>query len=478
MPGTISVTSTDIRLLNLETRLPFEFGIVRMTELPHCFVSIEADIDGTHTIGRAADHLPPKWLTKDPDLGLAEEADAMIEVVQRACILAGSIEGTTVFDCWQQLYEAQRDWAATTDYPPLLWNFGVAFIERALIDAFCRATGDTFQQAVRDNSLEIRPGYVYQELEGTDPATHLPERPAESITVRHTVGHGDPLRDADRADPNDDLPFTLTEHISTYDIDHFKLKIKGDVEADRQRIRDVVSLLEAECPEYAFTLDANEQYRDVEDLSALIDGLESDQGGTELRDRLLFVEQPFPRDIALSETTGEALAAWSERPPIIIDESDARLDSFGRALERGYAGTSYKNCKGVFKGLINACLADHRRAAGESLIISGEDLTTIGPVSLQQDLAAMATLGLDHVERNGHHYFRGLSMFDETIQSAVIGGHPDLYRTLPDGTPTLAIENGRLALESVNEASFGYDCDIDPSRFASPSEWSFVPLES
>lgn len=85
MEHSLEVASTDIRLLNLETRFPFEFGVVKMTGLPHCFVAVDLEVDGTSTTGLAADHFPPKWLTKDPDLSLEEEAEAILEVVKQAC---------------------------------------------------------------------------------------------------------------------------------------------------------------------------------------------------------------------------------------------------------------------------------------------------------------------------------------------------------------------------------------------------------
>ena len=77
---------------------------------------------------------------------------------------------------------------------------------------------------------------------------------------------------------------------------------------------------------------------------------------------LMFVEQPFHRDVALDPTVmgGEdGLAGWSDRPHMIIDESDAETDSLVRALELGYHGTSHKNCKGIVNGIANATtLAD------------------------------------------------------------------------------------------------------------------------
>ena len=72
--------------------------------------------------------------------------------------------------------------------------------------------------------------------------------------------------------------------------------------------------------------------------------------------RMLFLEQPLHRDVALITD----LRGWPDHPPVIIDESDAELASFPRALKAGYAGTSFKSCKGIFKGIANACLARAR----------------------------------------------------------------------------------------------------------------------
>src|SRR5207302_8085313 len=64
-------------------------------------------------------------------------------------------------------------------------------------------------------------------------------------------------------------------------------------------------------------------------------------------------------------------------------------------------------------GIANACLLEKRRRDGERVVLTGEDLCNLGPVALLQDLALMALLGIEHVERNGHHYYRGLSLWPE-----------------------------------------------------------------
>ena len=141
-------------------------------------------------------------------------------------------------------------------------------------------------------------------------------------------------------------------------------------------------------------------------------------------------------------------------------------------MELGYSGTSHKNCKGVVKSLVNAALLKKRASSiGRPLIQSAEDLANIGPVALLQDLAVVALLGIPHVERNGHHYFRGLSMYPDGIQSQVMATHPDLYRRHECGFPTLDIREGLLDLRSVNAAPFGCGIDLDVTQFPTLKAW-------
>jgi hypothetical protein len=157
---------------------------------------------------------------------------------------------------------------------------------------------------------------------------------------------------------------------------------------------------------------------------------------------------------------------------MIIDESDGGLDSLPRALSRGFQGTSHKNCKGVFKGIINrARISDqHERRPDAGYVMSAEDLVNIGPVALLQDLAIVAKLGIAHVERNGHHYYRGLSMFPESIQRSTLSSHGDLYRHHRDGYPELHVQRGLLSTESINNAPFGVHF-IPDGNYVPLEEW-------
>ena len=142
-------------------------------------------------------------------------------------------------------------------------------------------------------------------------------------------------------------------------------------------------------------------------------------------------------------------------------------------------GGSHKNCKGVFKGLANACLIAQRRRLNPSLplYLSAEDLCNIGPLALLQDLAVVATLGIPDAERNGHHYFAGLSQFPSSIQDLTLAAHGDLYRRHATGFPAVHIDRGTIDVRSVVAAPFGLDPLLDLSVFTPANEWNFDSLE-
>lgn len=87
--------------------------------------------------------------------------------------------------------------------------------------------------------------------------------------------------------------------------------------------------------------------------------------------------------------------------------------------------------------------------------MSGEDLSNVGPVALLQDLAVQSTLGIESVERNGHHYFTGLSAYPDSLQDRVLENHNDLYIREGSGPARVAITNGRMSTRSTVDAPFG-----------------------
>jgi len=209
---------------------------------------------------------------------------------------------------------------------------------------------------------------------------------------------------------------------------------------------------------YHVTLDGNEQYETVDAVLELWRALGRTPALGRLVDSILFVEQPIARRTALSCDLGALGAARS----VIIDESDADLDAFPRARAQGYRGVSSKSCKGFYKSLINAarCALWNREAGREAFFMSAEDLTTQPGLALQQDLALVSVLGLGHVERNGHHYVRGLAAMAAGEQTAWLAAHPDLY--VRDGElARLRITRGRLAIGSLARPGFAAGAEPD-----------------
>jgi hypothetical protein len=151
---------------------------------------------------------------------------------------------------------------------------------------------------------------------------------------------------------------------------------------------------------------------------------------------------------------------------VIIDEADCAVEALPRALELGYRGISVKNCKGVFRAMASRGLCE----ATDGAFQSAEDLTNLPAVALQQDLATVAALGLPHVERNGHHYFRGLDHLPESEIEYALQEHPELY-TSDGGGARLDIESGALRLDSLERPGYGSVGDPDLGARIRGEEW-------
>jgi L-alanine-DL-glutamate epimerase-like enolase superfamily enzyme len=452
----------DASVLWMNTRIPFRYGIATLTELPHLFlrVRLRPGAAGEDVYGVAAEGLLPKWFDKNPETTGQQDLENMWASIGHA--VSGALEGrrfSTCFGMWRDLYAEQERWGGELQFPALLWHFGVSMVERAVIDALCRHAGAPLSRLLEANAFGIEDDGIGS----GDLRAVLASESLSRIAVRHTVGMGDPLTTGDLEDPiGDGLPETLEEDITAYDLRYFKIKVRGDLEPDIDRLSRIAELFDSlGLEDFWFSLDGNEQFYDAHSFREFFSAVKSKTQLTDFFGRVLFVEQPFARAIALSDELGRDLLAWKERPPIIIDESDGAMGDLERALHLGYAGSSYKNCKGVFKGLLNAARIRRQNASGSpGALLSGEDLANVGPVALLQDLAMMAKLGITHVERNGHHYFQGLSRFSRDLQESMLRHHGDLYHRQPgirggDDFAALKVVKGQLSTRSVNQAPFG-----------------------
>ena len=457
--------------------MPFRYGIATMTEFPLLFLNLTFDLGRGIGSGVSSDLLPPKWFTKVAERDPVEEIDEMVGVIERAIQMAYDVSADSPFEFWEQLYRRQEAERESSGLAPLLVHFGTSLVERALIDAFARFHAIPFHRMLASNGLGIQLGRLHGELEGMLPSELLPSRPLERVYVRHTIGLGDPLEagmipPAERVD--DGLPQALADCIRAYGLKHFKVKISGELAVDLPRLEALSGLLDDGVGEEGrFSLDGNEQFLSWGSFYEYWMALCVEPWFERFWSRLLFVEQPLHRQVALTETV-DGMGDWGGfRPELVIDESDGDMEALPRALALGYQGTSHKNCKGVFKGIANRCLIEKRNRTGDRprYRMSGEDLCNQGPVSLLQDLAVMSSLGIESVERNGHHYCRGMAAHHRDAQRDVKRHHLDLYTLDPSGLLTLRIEGGQVRLQSVNDSPFGVGFALDTKPIPSVSSW-------
>ena len=89
----LRVLGTELRVVNMRLRIPFRYGIVTVTELPHVILCAEVEIEGDRHVGLAADHLALKWFTKNPESHARDDLAEMRRVIETACDVARAAGG-------------------------------------------------------------------------------------------------------------------------------------------------------------------------------------------------------------------------------------------------------------------------------------------------------------------------------------------------------------------------------------------------
>jgi len=459
----------EIELLEIPVvlRMPFRFGVVTLRKCFQAFVRARIVMpDGQSHWGASAEMIVPKWFDKNIQLSDEDNFEQERHVLRmaKAAYLA-DVSGDTAFGHFARHHEAHLRACALENLNPLLANYGPALIDRALIDALCRAMGKSFYAAVQHNNLGIDERMpAFHGLNMTGFLSSL--QPAKTLHARHTVGLLDAITRQDVIEPvNDGLPETLQEVLQVYGQRYFKLKVSGKVDVDIDRLCAIASVLDKQPGPYHATLDGNEQYQSAEQLHELLTRMRAIPALQRLLASILFIEQPINRMQALDVD----LKKLDLGMPVIIDESDGLLDTFVMAREQGYTGISSKTCKGVYRSLLNAarCATWNEEASTPGrYFMSAEDLTVQAGLSVQQDLALVNLIGVTHVERNGHHYVNGLQSRPQAEQAAFCQAHPDLYEH-SHGAARLRIRDGQLHIASLDAP--GYASTVMPDFSAMQS---------
>lgn len=419
---------------------PFRFGAVIVEATPQAFVLVEIDVEGKgRAVGAAAEFLVPKWFDKRPHLTPAQT----VEELRHSLLIARELylshkEFDTAFGLHAACLARQAKLCAKEDIPPLAAAYGPAEIDKAILDALLRATNTNFFDGMAQNIAGID-ARLSRDLADDDIEKFLAGRTRlERVAIRHTVGLDDAVEgEGGLADPKENAGAR-----------YFKLKLNGDPVHDADRLIRIGNELATLPYQYKVTLDANEQYADLNALVALVDRLDRDSALKPIASRLLYIEQPMPRDITRKSPLG-VLA----RRDFIVDEADDSYDAFPTARALGYRGISSKSCKGIYKSVINATRAAKWSTQGARYFVAGEDLTCQAGLAVQQDLALGALLGISHAERNGHHYVDGFGETPAAEAERFLAAHPDLYEQ-SGGKVRLAIHDGDLLTGSLAAPGF------------------------
>ena len=408
-----SIVSIDLFEREMTFLHPFRFGDVTVRSAPQAFVRAVIDIDGIgRATGMTAEMMMPRWFDRRADRTPADTVDDLRRSLAAAkATYLDSPDADTAFGHRVRIEAAQ----SPSDLTPLARSYGPSVIDKALLDALLKGAGVGVEAGLRDNlpGLDAR---LTPDLDDAAVTAFLRGiAPAPQVFVRWTVGMVDDLGD-------------LLVEIERSRLRYLKIKLSGDVAADLDRLTEIEARLAASpgADIDGVTLDANEQYR-PDALGDFIAGFLARPDLGFLRQRLLYLEQPYSRDTTLATElpgTDRGIAA-------IIDESDGDFDAFPRAVALGYRGVSSKSCKGLYKALLNGARAAREnvgRAEDRRLFVAGEDLTCQPGLAIQQDTALAALLGISHVERNGHHYVDGFGPAPAKEAETMAAAHPELYR--------------------------------------------------
>jgi len=438
-----AVNSTPLRLRSVELyerpvtlRLPFRFGAATVTRCPQAFVRVVAEIGGRSVVGASAELMVPKWFDKSPGLTHEQNFEQLREALRLAReAYVSADEALTPWALSEQLGEAAIAQGVAVGLPRLAAQFGPALLDKAVADAALQAAGVCWFDGLKSGVL------------GDPWSGKLALLKPMAVNLRHTVGLADRLTDGDEGmNPRDGLPATLRSAIATYGLRYFKLKLCGDTERDLARLTAIAALLEHDAGDYRVTLDGNETFADAQTLGRFWQALVDELSLAGLLRRTVLLEQPLPR----ARTLSEPIAALGISVPVILDESDDHAEAFDQGIALGYRGISSKACKGLYRSLHSAALV---AAQPGRLLLSGEDLTCQAGLAVQQDTLLAATLGVTHIERNGHHYVDGFGIAPEAETQAFADAYPHLYAR-QTGRVRLSVRDGRLDLRDLHTPGF------------------------
>jgi L-alanine-DL-glutamate epimerase-like enolase superfamily enzyme len=409
---------TDVHVLEVLTskkdnpyRCPIKFGGkvgMHSTDL-HVVVGVET-ASGANADGYGAMPLSTNWSFPSSEVDGDTKLAVMMELGKRIAIALPQVCGEPrhpldhAYEFEPELFRLADDVAGQFGLPvpiPRLCSLVVnSAFDAALNDAFGKANAiNIYAGYGPDFVTHDLSRYLDAEFAGEFADRYTLRTPKPSMPLYHLVGALDPLSGADVAEPiGDGRPETLAEWAVADGLTHLKIKLDGDDlgwDVDRvlgvNRVADEVDASRA----WRFSLDFNEQCRDVEYLLAFIARLR--EGSPSAYDRAQYIEQPTARDLRANPENRMHKAA--ELKPVVIDESLLDYESLLLSREMGYSGVALKACKGQSQSVILGAAAQKL-----GLFLCVQDLTCTDAAYLHSISLASRIPPVVAVEGNGRQY--------------------------------------------------------------------------
>jgi len=252
----LRVVSVDLFERHVTLRLPFRFGVATVTQCPQAFVQVQIEAGSKRFKGATAELMVPKWFDKSPGLTHEQNFEQLRQALRNAAqSYTSSPDDLSPYAFSQSAGEAAIQTGVAQGLPRLAAQFGPALIDKSIADAALRAASLGWVDGLRANLL------------GDPFSSTLNIVKPMTVALRHTVGLADRLTASEAGpDPADGLPATLEAAIQFYGLQHFKLKLSGQLDADIERLSRISAVLGAHGSDYRVTLDGNESFADVQAL--------------------------------------------------------------------------------------------------------------------------------------------------------------------------------------------------------------------
>ncbi len=448
-PTDVRVRDVSLYFLPVQTRVPLKFGPETLTSVTCVRVSMTIrDKKGHTATGWGETPLSVQWVWPSA-LSYRERHDALKDF----CLTLG--EAWAGFQAWGHPLEVGK---AFQDYvlPDLLietnarrgeaagampWLAALvccSAFDLALHDAYGMLHGQPTYDTYHAGFMNADLGDLLEPAEDSDvsfagryPADFLVSDPPQRLPAWHLVGGVDPLDEGDLegSEPDDGYPVLLRDWIVRDGLCCLKIKLRGtDAASDYRRLVRVGQIGMKEGVLW-LTSDFNCTVTDPHYVTAILDRLMAEH--PRIYGMLLYVEQPFPYDLARHRIDTHAVSA---RKPLFMDESahNWKLIRLGRRL--GWTGVALKTCKTQTEAILSLCWA---KAHGMTLMV--QDLTN--PMLAQIPHVSLAAHAgtIMGVETNAMQFYPQASQPEAAV-------HPGLYRR----------RDGQVDLSTIRGPGFGY----------------------